>query len=180
VVPLFEGPLLSWGLVKDAAGESNKRLKKNGFSLIELMIVLVIIGVLAAIAIPNMLDAKVRAQQRATVAEIRNWGNALGAYMSEVGIVPPGNGNPAGVPASTIHNILVPYAVSALHDQDAWNNDLFYIALNSANGINYTVASGGRDGNFDENYVECISPGTWFLYDYDIAMADGIFVCAPS
>jgi prepilin-type N-terminal cleavage/methylation domain-containing protein len=159
-------------------GKSACRLRKNGFSLVELMIVLVIIGVLAAIAIPNMLDAKTRAQQRSSVAELRNWGNGLGAYMAEVGIVPPGGGGP--VPASTIHNDLVPYAVSALHDQDAWKHDILYLALNSNTGTSYTVVSGGRDGIFDPSYTECVGPGTWFIYNYDLVLADGLFICSPS
>jgi general secretion pathway protein G len=152
---------------------------QNGFSLVELMIVLVIIGVLAAIAIPNMLDAKTRAQQRATVAELRNWGNALGAYMAEIGVLPPAAGG-GPVAASTIHNLLVPYAVSALHDNDSWNNSLFYLAPDTPTATSYTVASGGRDGVFDATYTECLSEATWFLYDYDIAIADGLFVCSPS
>ena len=159
-------------------GKKGNRLKRNGFSLVELMIVLVIIGVLAAIAIPNMLDAKTRAQQRSTVAELRNWGNALGAYMAEIGVVPPGAGGP--VAASTVHSELVPYAVSALHDQDSWKNDLFYFALNSNTATSYTVGSGGRDGFFDVSYTECVQESTRFLYDYDIAITDGLFICSPS
>jgi general secretion pathway protein G len=143
------------------------------------MIVLVIIGILAALAIPNMLDAKTRSHQRATVAELRNWGNALGAYMSEVGVVPPAAGG-GPVNASTIHNDLVPYAVSALHDTDSWRNNLLYFAPASNTGTSYTVLSGGRDGIFAAGYVECIDESTWFIYDYDIAISDGFFICSPS
>ncbi len=159
--------------------KGKRGIRENGFSLVELMIVLVIIGVLAAIAIPNMLDAKVRAQQRATVAELRNWGIALGSYMAEVGTVPLG-GSP--VAASTIHNALVPYAVSALHDQDAWKNDLVYFAASSGFPTNYTVGSPGRGdfGFFDDTYVECINEATRFIYSYDIAISDGLFICSPS
>ena len=144
------------------------------------MIVLVIIGVLAAIAIPNMLDAKTRAQQRATVAELRNWGTALSAYMAEVGHVPPGGGALVPTPASTIHNDLVPYAVSALHDRDSWSHNILYFAQVSNTDITYTVGSGGRDGVFDISYAECVTPATWFIYNYDLALADGVFKCSPS
>lgn len=154
----------------------NPRLlcKENGFSLVELMIVLVIIGILVSILIPNLLDATHRAKQRATVGELRAWGNALGAYMAEIGTLPAGTGAP--VPASTIHNQLVPYAVSALHDQDAWKFNLTYEAPPLPTPTNYTVMSTGKNGIQDV----CISPASWFNYQEDIAISDGLFVCSPS
>ena len=47
-----------------------KRLSnRRGFTLIELMTVMVIISLLAAIAVPNFLNAKIRAQTARSVAE---------------------------------------------------------------------------------------------------------------
>ena len=157
-------------------GNLGQPLRKNGFTLIELMIVLVIIGLLVAILIPNLLDATHRAKQRATVGELRAWGNALGAYMSEVGTVPAGVGGPPGVVASTIHNQLVPYAIGALHDQDSWKWDLFYIAPPLPTPTSYTVVSNGKNGAPDF----CVSPTSWFNYEEDIKISDGLFVCSPS
>jgi len=138
------------------------------------MIVLVIIGLLIAILIPNLLDATHRAKQRATVGEIRAWGNALGSYMAEVGTLPPGTGLP--IAASTIHTQLVPYAIGALHDLDAWKFNLSYIALPLPTPTSYTVISGGKNGSIDI----CVSPSSWFNYEEDIAISDGLFVCSPS
>src|SRR4026207_1813216 len=107
---------------------ANKNLRKNGLSLIELMIVLVVIGILAAILIPNLLDAADRAKQKATMGDMRAWALGIGAFMAERGIVPPAI-TPGGINVSTIHSDLVPYAISALHDQDAWKHDM--IALSS-------------------------------------------------
>jgi type II secretion system protein G len=150
-------------------------IRKDGFSLVELLIVLVIISILMAILIPNMIDATHRARQRATVGELRAWGNALGAYMAEIGILPPGPGVFPGVATSTIHNVLVPYAVSALHDQDKWDNDFLYDAPTLSPTV-YTVMSTGKNGAPDL----CVSPASWFNYSEDIKISDGIFICSPS
>ncbi|MCI0411532.1 type II secretion system GspH family protein [bacterium] len=156
-------------------GNLGHQLRKNGFSLVELMIVLVIIGILMAILIPNMLDATHRAKQRATVGELRAWGNALGAYVAEIGTFPAGTGAP-GVLVSTIHNQLVPYAVSALHDQDSWKFDMRYVAPPLPTPTSYTVISYAKNGILDV----CLTPATWFNYNEDIAISDGLFVCSPS
>ncbi|MGZ4896772.1 MAG: prepilin-type N-terminal cleavage/methylation domain-containing protein, partial [Candidatus Angelobacter sp.] len=62
---------------------STKDNASRGFSLIELLIVVAIILIIAAIAVPNLLRARMAANQSAAVATLRNINNAQATYVSE-------------------------------------------------------------------------------------------------
>jgi len=66
--------------------ESLKRLKsQNAFTLIELLIVVAIIGILAAIAVPNFQNAFVRAKVSRSIADLRSIQTAIEMYSTDHG-----------------------------------------------------------------------------------------------
>jgi prepilin-type N-terminal cleavage/methylation domain-containing protein len=63
--------------------------KKQGFTLIELMIVVAIIAILAAIAIPNMLRAQMNSRESAAIKTLKTILDAQGSYFSREGAMSP-------------------------------------------------------------------------------------------
>jgi len=143
------------------------RRASNGFTLIELLVVVAIIGIIAAIAIPNLLNAVDRGRQKRTMADLRSVGTAVESYAIDVSLYP--TAADINALAASIDAI---YARS-MSTKDAWYNDLVYIP---DAGTGYTVGSGGKNGGA-LTIVGTGGPTTGF--DDAIIFSDGRFVQWP-
>jgi len=88
--------------------------------LIELLIVVAIIGILAAIAVPNFLNAQVRAKVARIYGDIKAQGNALEQYRLDNNHYPPSNG---GYPRLKRLTSPFPYIATLPFDIFAVNTD---------------------------------------------------------
>jgi len=66
-------------------------VKTKGFTLIELLIVVAIIAILAAIAVPNFLEAQVRAKVSRVHSDLRSLATAIESYATDYGRGPIGS-----------------------------------------------------------------------------------------
>ncbi len=131
--------------------QKNTKHNQKGFSLIEIMVVLVIIGILATVFIPNILNRPDQARAEKAGTDISAIKTALQLYRLDNGMYPSTEqGLSALVKESEIDPIPTNYQPGGYLGfdnvpKDPWGRDYIYTSP-GANGENFVIISYGADG----------------------------------
>ena len=121
--------------------------RKQGFTLVEMLLVLVIIGVLAAIVIPKIAGRGEDARLQAAKTQISSFGTALDMFEVDNGYYPKGKDGLRDllVLPRDAQNWKGPYLKSEL-PVDPWNNAYNYECPGKHNPSGYDLSSAGPNG----------------------------------
>lgn len=120
---------------------------RKGFTLIELMVVIVILGILATIVVPRFLGREEEARRTAATVQIKNLETALAMFKLDNGFYPTTEQGlqalvktPVGGRAPAKWKQYLPKV-----PKDPWGSDYVYISP-GMEGSDYDIISFGQDG----------------------------------
>ena len=119
----------------------------RAFTLIELLLVLVILGVLAAIVVPKFAGRTEQARITAAVSQIATFGTALDAFEVDTGRYPQGKSglNDLFQQPREAQGWRGPYLKNEV-PKDPWGNEYVYECPGKHNPTSYDIMSMGPDG----------------------------------
>ena len=137
-----------------------------------LLALVAVIGIVAAIAIPNLLTAQQRSKQKRTMADIRSLASALEAAAVDTNSYPE---------AASLDG-LSPKYIGTVPRLDGWGNPFRYDCWSSTGAAcdSYAIGSAGKDGIFTRDSLqEYAGAGATTNFDDDIVFSNGSFTQYP-
>jgi general secretion pathway protein G len=144
----------------------NKMKKQAGFTLLEVMVVVVILGILASFVVPNLLGNKEKADQQKAITDIVALENALDMYKLDNSVYPTtdqGLDALVSKPSSPEPRNYRDGGYIKRLPNDPWSNDYQYLSPGDNGNIDiFTLGADGQEGGEGAN----ADIGNWNIQDF--------------
>jgi len=144
----------------------NKMKKQSGFTLLEVMVVVVILGVLASFVVPNLLGNKEKADQQKAITDIVALENALDMYKLDNSVYPTtdqGLDALVSKPSSPEPRNYRDGGYIKRLPNDPWGNEYQYLSPGDNGTIDiFTLGADGQEGGEDI----AADIGNWNMQDF--------------
>ena len=138
--------------VKVTGMKNPLRISQRGFTLIELLIVMIILGLLAALVAPKMFQKVGSSKQKAAKAQISMIGTALDAYRLDIGSYPNAEEGLGALRKNPGHGAWDgPYLTKEVPN-DPWGRPYVYRSPGDHGDYDlYSLGADGQEGGEGEN-----------------------------
>jgi len=145
---------------------------KRGFSLIEVLVAIVIVGILAVLFIPQLTGAMQKSKQKGTMRDINSIAVALTDFVSDHGTAPTGVSGPLAS-GGPLYTALSGFYLKVLPQNDQWGTpfdiwcgsaaDSSYSNVTNNGTDDFVVASRGRNKSSDAFAFNPMAPTTAYF-----------------